>query len=771
MAWRASLRSSHPHPPRCDRLPRRASARTETEFGEIYAVSHDVCSNTPADPRTAVRTVKTAFTFDFGKALQSQAQLRLWMVVALVLTICTLGAIFGWLTAPQVGVATLHVAYALIIYRIQRKTTQMSERLLFTTAILDAAWVFGWIMVTGPFGILFTPLFNFSTIGYGMRTGSRRVLRVSQGASFLFACLVPVLSPYWASHMIGWGSAILAVVIVPWYAGELTRQFKAAIEFAEQESRAKSELLARVSHELRTPLGGITHAAELLRVEAPSVRSAGLSKTILDLSEHLLADINDLLDQSKLTSGKMVLSPAPQALEGMLEIVRASIGTRAQAKGLLFQTSIDPRLASRVMVDERWLSRVLINLAGNAVKFTELGSVSLSLILLSETQTEYVIRFGVHDTGIGISAADQAKIFSPFVQAEDAKRHASEGTGLGLAISQEAVRLMGGTLRVASTPGSGSHFWFDLHLEKASSAPAFTPSAAPPAPQAIESAPVATGRRILLADDNATNLFLLKELLQQEGHSVVTASSGASALATLSHSERFDLLLLDYNLGDMDGTQVLQIYRMGCAQPAPAFFLTADATLVTERKLSETGARGVLTKPIRMTDLRRAISSETPPAARQAESEAQARATPPSSSRHAEDGVNTGKHLRAVSVMYIDPAVIQKLQSLGRSKNFLVEMLSRAKADISRSTEAIAAALQCQDAGAARDAAHALKGVCLEIGALRLANVGLAIMRGDDAQLESQSARMRADLRIEAANTLATIDRILTEQTQIAASF
>ncbi|MDE2253621.1 MAG: response regulator [Betaproteobacteria bacterium] len=714
--------------------------------------------------------MKTTSTFDFGKALQSQARVRLWMVCALVLTLCSVGAASNWLTAPQVAVGTLHLGYALVFYWIQRRKKQISERLLFTTAILDAACIFGWVMVTGPFGILFTPLLNFSTIGYGMRTGSRKVLRVSQGAAFFFACLVPLLSPMWATHMIGWGAVILAVVIVPWYAGELTKQFKAAIEFAERESQAKSELLARVSHELRTPLGGITHAAELLRVEASTVRNADLSKTILDLSEHLLAEINDLLDQSKLTSGKMTLSPEPHPLERVLEIVSASIESRAQAKGLLFHARIDPRLTSQVLIDDHWLVRALINLAGNAVKFTDAGSISLNFILLSESLDDYVIRFSVHDTGIGISPSDQSKIFNPFVQAESGRRHASEGTGLGLAISQEAVRLMGGDLCVASTPGGGSHFWFDLRLEKAPDAPA-VPTSSVPTTAPTKLTPPVSGRRILLVDDNSTNLFLLKELLQQDGHSVVTASSGASALTILSHGDRFDLLLLDYNLSDMAGTQLLQIYRMGVAQPAPAFFLTADATLVTERKLGETGARGVLTKPIRIADLRRAIQNEARPTAATSKVCALDQASPLTSDWQTEDDQKVGKHLRAVSVTYIDPAVIQRLQSLGRSKTFLIEMLSRAKADINRSTEAVAAALQHQDAGAARDAAHALKGVCLEIGAIRLTNVSLAIMRSDDAQLESQTAKMRTNLRDVASNTLAAIDGIITQQTQIAASF
>lgn len=693
------------------------------------------------------------------------------MVGALVVVCFAVGALFQWLTAKQIAVGTLQFAYALAVYLIQRRQGRLSEGLLSATAILDAAFVFGWILVTGPYGILFTPLFNFSTIGYGMRTGSRKMLRISQGASFIFACAVPLLSPFWANHMIGWGSSILAVMIVPWYAGELTKQFKAAIELAEHESLAKSELLARVSHELRTPLGGISNAAELLQSGASTEREQVLSKAILDLSEHLLADINDLLDQSKLTFGKMELSPAPHSLERQIEIVRASIGTRAQAKGLLFQTSIDPRLSSRVVVDDRWLSRVLINLAGNAIKFTDVGSVSLSFILLAESDSYCVIRFGVQDTGIGISAADQARIFNPFAQAEDGKRRSSEGVGLGLAISDEAVQLLGGKLRVASTAGSGSHFWFDLRLEKASDEAVTTPSVATGSGNAAQLDHVGRGKRVLLVDDNSTNLFLLKELLQQDGHSVVTASSGEGALNILAGSDRFDLLLLDYNLGGMDGTQVLQTYRMGCARPTPAFFLTADATLVTERKLVDTGALGVLTKPIRATALRQALERATRssgPAPAVSDNGVTTRSV---IVRSTEANNASSKRLHAVSVIYVDPAVMHRLQSLGRSKTFLIEMLGRAKADISRSVEGIAAALQRNDSAGARDAAHALKGVCLEIGAIRLANVGLAIMRADDAHLEDHAPRMLDTLRETTSNTLAALDGIMTEQTRIAAGF
>ena len=720
--------------------------------------------------------MEKTFEFDSRAALVAQAKLRLSMVVGGSAVGFTIGSFAGVVTPWTVLVGACHFVYAVVTYLVMRRArSRPAEPFLIATAVLDAFMVFAWAMVMDKYGIIFTPLFNFATIGYGMRTGSRKILLISQGASFVFVCLVPIISPYWQEHWIAWASAIIAVVIVPWYAGGLTRQFQAAIQFAEQESRAKTELMARVSHELRTPLGGISNAAELIAAEASTERTRGLAKTIRDLGAHLLADINDLIDQSRFTLARMVLDLETKTINSQIEVVRASVENRAKAKGLMMQCTVDPRLKQPVLVDSRWLSRVLINLAGNAVKFTDVGSIVVNVVLLTEGDDEYVARFSVHDTGIGISKDDQEKIFNPFVQVHG-DANSGEGSGLGLAISKQAVELMGGVLRVNSTPGGGSQFWFDLRLQKAEQQqPAGETSrdarrAPGQSPSDIVASDTEKGRavprplRVLLVDDNATNLFLLKELILREGHTVVTASSGEVAMAILSSNETFDLLILDYNLGDMSGADLLKIYRFGRSSPAPAWFLTADATLITEQKLSDAGALGVLTKPISAEELRRALGRAAhgqgdSPTLDKSGNAATAR---PGSGSAAKPGA--GSHLRPVSVVYIDQGVVSNLRAIGRTQHFLEGMLKRAKSDMARAVDDICDALKKGSMEEVRTAAHALKGVSNEVGAVRLASLAQAIMRANDDSLEDAWQRIANDLRESAHNTFAAIDETVSQE-------
>lgn len=719
--------------------------------------------------------MKKAYEVDSRAAMLVQARLRLLMVFGGVAIGFTLGSAFGVLNRWEVMVGSLHVVYALITFAmVQRLRNPPRMRSLVTTAVLDAFMVFAWELVTGPYGILFTPLYNFATIGYGLRTGRREVLLMSQAVSVFFVCLVPVLSSYWQDHMIAWGSAILAVLIVPLYAGELTRQLHDAIRFAELESRAKSELMARVSHELRTPLGGISNAAELIESEASTLRAKQLARTIRNLGTHLLSDINDLIDQSRFSLGKMALNLEPKTIDSQIQLVRASLENRAQAKGLMLQCSVDPRLVQPVLVDSRWLSRALINFAGNAVKFTDVGSVTVHAVLLGEGERDYLVRFSVQDTGIGISEADLQKIFNPFVQVHG-RVNSEEGSGLGLAISKQAVELMGGALRVTSSVGSGSHFWFDLRLQKAQKVDLVSGFGDDLDDADMQAQLALRPLRVLLVDDNATNLFLLKEIIQRDGHTVITASSGEVALSLLAQNESFDLMILDYNLGDMDGAQVLQTYRFGRAKPAPAWFLTADATLVTEQRLQDTGALGVLTKPISVVDLRRALlraatgadSASLPQAARQAAP--RQRAIGQQANEHA--GSAGAARLRPVSVIYIDMAVIERLRTIGRSADFLGDMLRRARSDMAESVQLICKAILQGAMQDVRSSAHALKGVGHEVGAVRLATLAQALMRADDEFLEQTRSRIATDLRETANATFAAIDEIIQREERAASGF
>jgi len=242
-----------------------------------------------------------------------------------------------------------------------------------------------------------------------------------------------------------------------------------ARDAAESANEAKSRFLAHMSHELRTPLNAILGYAQILRVAELSNRQNVAARTIQQSGEHLLALINDILDLSRIEAGKLELLPHPVELRGIVRGVADMMEVRAQEKGLAFRWRIAPDVPHCVIADDKALRQVLLNLLGNAVKFTPEGQVALDVARISQKDGDVVLRFDVRDTGPGIPSDKQELIFEPFEQADDAAR-AAGGTGLGLGISRRIVELMHGRLRVESLPGQGSLFWFEIQVPVADQA-------------------------------------------------------------------------------------------------------------------------------------------------------------------------------------------------------------------------------------------------------------------------------------------------------------
>lgn len=694
------------------------------------------------------RPSRTIVTFDIPAALIAQAKLRFWWILAgCALVSSSVMHVGGDQIRGLYAVAICHLVYAIATLLIPRRLSWTSAlRMSYVTAVLDPMMLTAWLFVLGEQGVIIAGLYLFTAIGYGMRIGRKGVMHVCQAASLVTFTFALALTPYWYAHTLVWFSYAASIIAIPLYAANLMNKLSAALRLADEESQAKSRLLARVSHELRTPLGGMTNAAELIRAETSNSRHQQLADTVLTLGSHLLAEINELLDQSKLEAQSLSLAAEPVCLESVLQTVRASIGTQADKKGISFQISLDPRIGDQVLSDAHYLSRVLLNVTGNAVKFTDCGHVTLHVALLSQTADEYAIRFTIQDSGIGIPAEFLDRIFDPFVQVDTDTAHRYEGTGLGLAISKQVVDLMGGTLLVRSEVGKGSTFWFDLRLPRVQAVPVPTPDAAPP---------MSTVRyKVLIVDDNDTNRYLLKELIEQLGHQVVTASSGFGALDVLASDAKVDLLFLDYNLGDIDGATVLQLYRFGHTATVPVFFLTADASQLTAERLRNSGARGVLTKPVRTEELCRAIAS----VAGEPES---ATGTAQAPSSLLPEPAAEVRRPRAVPVVYLDAATIESLRSIGSRPSFIRELLTRANADITENCNRIANGLAVHDTLAVREAAHALKGVCLEVGATRLLNLALALMRYDDSQLTARSSKLTAELTSAREGTSAALRAIV----------
>ena len=381
----------------------------------------------------------------------------------------------------------------------------------------------------------------------------------------------------------------------------INKELNQALKIAEEAGKSKSEFLANMSHEIRTPMNGIIGAADILKGMELGKDEYKMVEIIHKSGNSLLTIINDILDFSKIEAGKMEIEYSPFSLLKSVESVMEMFKHNASKKDLELIFYLDSCIKNNVFGDETRINQVLINLMGNAIKFTEKGQVFLKVDLTNETEKYYSLKFSIEDTGIGIPKEKQNKIFESFTQANGSTTRRFGGTGLGTTISKMLVNLMGGEVGVispnpSSNYGQGSIFYFSLKLKKDKLTP-----------KTIVINNEIKGKKALIIDDNETNCFVLNKMLNNWDIKTVETYSGKQALDILQRNNDFDIIFIDYNMPEYNGFEVVSMIKNILKSDSKKIMISSNSTDITKTEAKKHNFDLLLYKPLKQSELYNAI--------------------------------------------------------------------------------------------------------------------------------------------------------------------